>query len=62
MFKAAADSLPYGFQATAFVGYNDYRNEMLNAIDNVTTKKQSPNKAFPVAAKKMRQTISQNNN
>ncbi|WP_439425465.1 ABC transporter substrate-binding protein [Oenococcus alcoholitolerans] len=62
LFKAAADSLPYGFQATAFVGYNDYRNEMLNAIDNVTTKKQSPNKAFPVAAKKMRQTISQNNN
>ncbi|MCV3296195.1 ABC transporter substrate-binding protein [Oenococcus kitaharae] len=60
LFKAAADSLPYGFQATAFSGYNDYRNKMLTAIDAVTAKKESPSKVFPATAKEMKTIISDN--
>ncbi|MDN6900031.1 ABC transporter substrate-binding protein [Oenococcus sicerae] len=60
LYKAAADSLPYGFQATAFSGYNDYRTEMLNAVDLVTSKKESPDKVFPASAKKMKTIISEN--
>ncbi|KAI3473661.1 hypothetical protein Pfo_031502 [Paulownia fortunei] len=37
--KAASDSLPGAFSDTAFLGYQDYRTNLLNAVDSMLTKK-----------------------
>lgn len=43
---AAVNSLDFGFQSTAFKGFTDYRNDLLDAVDNMTTKKETPEKAM----------------
>ncbi|MDR2661225.1 MAG: extracellular solute-binding protein [Lactobacillaceae bacterium] len=55
--KAASQSLPYGFQSTAFLGYNDYRTEMTSAVDQVLTNNKAPKDVFPASAKKMKEII-----
>ncbi|KRK72543.1 ABC-type sugar transport system, periplasmic component [Lacticaseibacillus nasuensis JCM 17158] len=44
--KAAVDSLDFGFQAIAFKGFTEYRTDVLNAVDAMLTKKQTPEKAM----------------
>jgi len=44
--KAAVDSLPFGFQSTAFVGFSEYRNDLLTAVDAMLTKHESTSKAL----------------
>jgi len=44
--KAAVDSLPDGFQSVAFVGYSEFRNDLLTAVDAMLTKHETPAKAL----------------
>ncbi|WP_125580910.1 ABC transporter substrate-binding protein [Lacticaseibacillus suibinensis] len=50
--KAAVDSLSFGFQSTAFKGFTEYRNDLLDAVDNMTTKGTKPETAMADLQKK----------
>ncbi|MDR3190274.1 MAG: ABC transporter substrate-binding protein [Lactobacillaceae bacterium] len=58
--KAATDSLPGAFADPAFAGYDDYRTNMLNAVDSTLTKGTSPAKALKTLTKETKQTIKDN--
>ncbi|QEU46115.1 ABC transporter substrate-binding protein [Schleiferilactobacillus harbinensis] len=40
--QAAVDSLDDGFQSTAFLGFSEYRNDLLEAVDQMITKNADP--------------------
>ncbi|ERL66238.1 ABC transporter substrate-binding protein [Schleiferilactobacillus shenzhenensis] len=40
--QAAVDSLDDGFQSTAFLGFSEYRNDLLEAVDKMITKGADP--------------------
>ncbi|MDT8950007.1 ABC transporter substrate-binding protein [Lacticaseibacillus paracasei] len=44
--QAAVDSLGFGFQSTAFIGFSEYRNDLLNAVDAMLTKHEKPDQAL----------------
>ncbi|MFD1392204.1 ABC transporter substrate-binding protein [Lacticaseibacillus jixianensis] len=50
--KAAVDSLDAGFQSTAFKGFTEYRNDLLDAVDSMTTKHTKPADAMGALQKK----------
>lgn len=50
--KAAVDSLDSGFQSTAFKGFTEYRNDLLDAVDSMTTKHTKPVDAMGTLQKK----------
>ncbi|WP_261807322.1 ABC transporter substrate-binding protein [Lapidilactobacillus luobeiensis] len=44
--KAAVESLPDGFQSTAFKGFSEYRTKLLEAVDAMLTKNEDVKKAL----------------
>lgn len=59
--QAAVDSLADGFQSTAFIGFSEYRNNLLNAVDAMTTKHEKPEKAMGDLQKSTETIIKDNN-
>jgi len=58
--KAASDSLPGAFADAAFAGYNEYRTNMLDAVDSTLTKDTSAKDALDTLTKQTKQTIADN--
>ncbi|WP_179394755.1 ABC transporter substrate-binding protein [Lacticaseibacillus absianus] len=58
---ASVDSLAAGFQSTAFIGFTEYRNNLLSAVDAMLTKKETPEKAMGDLQTKTEQIIKDNN-
>ncbi|MFD1429691.1 ABC transporter substrate-binding protein [Lacticaseibacillus mingshuiensis] len=58
---AAVNSLDFGFQSTAFVGFTEYRNDLLDAVDSMISKKTQPEKALADLKTKAEKIIKDNN-
>ncbi|KRO16596.1 ABC transporter substrate-binding protein [Lacticaseibacillus saniviri] len=59
--KASVDSLDFGFQSTAFVGYSEYRNDLLETVDAMLTKHEAPAKAMGSLQDQTEKIIKENN-
>ncbi|MBA1394173.1 extracellular solute-binding protein, partial [Lactobacillus sp. XV13L] len=57
--KAAVDSLPFGFQSTAFVGFSEFRNDLLSTVDNMLTQHKPVNQALKDLQSKTKTIINQ---
>lgn len=58
--KAATDSLPGAFADTSFVGYQEYRTDMLESIDSMLTKDTKPDNALNKLDKQTTKIIKDN--
>ncbi|MGO3590322.1 ABC transporter substrate-binding protein [Leuconostoc falkenbergense] len=58
--KAASDSLPGAFSDTAFLGYQDYRTNLLNAVDSMLTKKTPAADALKTLSDQTKKTLKEN--
>lgn len=58
--KAASDSLPDAFSDTAFLGYQDYRTNLLNAVDSMVTKKTPASNALKTLSDQTNKTLKEN--
>lgn len=58
--KAASDSLPDSFSDTAFLGYQDYRTNLLNAVDSMLTKKIPASEALKTLFNQTNKTLKEN--
>lgn len=55
--KAASDSLPGAFSDTAFLGYQEYRTDLLSATDAMLTKKTAPKDALDTLQKQTQKIV-----
>ena len=55
--KAASDSLPGAFSDTAFLGYQEYRTDLLSATDAMLTKKMAPKDALDTLQKQTKKIV-----
>lgn len=60
--EAATLELDYGISAPSFVGYGEYRNELLNTMDDVLVNDADEQEALTELNKKAEEIISTNNN
>lgn len=60
--KAAVDSLPAGFQSTAFHGFTEYRTRLLEAVDAMLTKDESVEDALDKLQTQTEKIVKENNN
>jgi multiple sugar transport system substrate-binding protein len=58
--KAASDSLPGAFSDTAFLGYQEYRTDLLSATDSMLTKKTPAKDALNTLQKQTKQILKDN--
>jgi multiple sugar transport system substrate-binding protein len=59
--KAAVNSLDFGFQSTAFIGFSEYRTNLLSAVDAMLTKHETPEKAMGTLQTQTKKIIKDNN-
>lgn len=59
--KAAVNSLDFGFQSTAFIGFSEYRTNLLSAVDAMLTKHETPEKAMGTLQTQTKKVIKDNN-
>lgn len=58
--KAAVDSLDDGFQSTAFLGFSEYRNDLLEAVDKMISKNADPKTTMDQLQKTTENIIKEN--
>ena len=58
--QAASDSLPGAFSDTAFLGYQDYHTNLLNAVDSMLTKKTPASDALKTLSDQTKKTLKEN--
>ncbi|MDR3240802.1 MAG: ABC transporter substrate-binding protein [Lactobacillaceae bacterium] len=58
--KAASDSLPGAFSDAAFPGYQEYRTNLVTAVDSMITKKTPAKDALKTLATETKKTIKEN--
>ena len=59
--EAATLELDYGISAPSFVGYGEYRNELMNTMDDVLVNDADEQEALTELNKKAEEIISNNN-